>query len=192
LINNFIVNIKKYIYLISTLFILLLILTYKLSGEVYLMKKEALELAFPDADKIDKKSVFLNDNQINKLQKLSKSKINSRVILFHIGKKGDEILGYAVVDTHIVRSKSQTILVVLNPEGKLKYVEILAFFEPPEDKPTPVWLDLFKGKGGNDNIRVGYDLPNISGATISSNKTAEAIRKVITIFNYFIKGNIKD
>lgn len=192
MINNFIVNIKKYIYLISTLFILLLILTYKLSGEVYLMKKEALELAFPDADKIDKKSVFLNDNQINKLQKLSKSKINSRVILFHIGKKGDEILGYAVVDTHIVRSKSQTILVVLNPEGKLKYVEILAFFEPPEYKPTPVWLDLFKGKGGNDNIRVGYDLPNISGATISSNKTAEAIRKVITIFNYFIKGNIKD
>ena len=162
------------------------------SAKVFISKDEALKLAFPQADTIEKKSFFLKSGQIDAIEKLSRSKVNSKLFLFYVGKKDGEALGYAAIDTHTVRTKTQTIIVVINPDGSLNYTEILAFFEPLEYKPAQRWVDLFKGKKIGEGIKIGYDIPNISGATLTSSETANAVKKVLAVFEVLIKGAAKE
>lgn len=161
-------------------------------ARVFISKDEALKLAFPDSDTIEKQSLFLSKTDVESIEKLGRSKLDSRLFLFYVGMKNGEAIGYAAIDTHTVRTKSQTILVVINPDGSLNYTEILAFFEPLEYKPTESWIDLFKDKKITNGIKIGYDIPNISGATLSSNSTANAVKKILAVFEIVVKGTKKD
>ena len=161
-------------------------------AKVFVSKDEALNLAFPGSDTIEKKSFFLTNDQIGSIEQLSRTKVDSKLFLFYIGIKDGEPIGYAAIDTHTVRTKSQTIIVVVNPDGSLNYTEILAFFEPLEYKPTQSWIDLYKNKKISDGLKIGYDIPNISGATLTSNGTANAVKKVLAVFEIVIKGAKQD
>ncbi len=162
------------------------------AATVFLTKDEALGLAFPEAKNIEKKSFFLTNDQVDTIQKTARTKVESKLFLFYVGRKDGEVLGYAAIDTHIVRTKSQTIMVVLNPDGSHRYTEILAFFEPPEYKASQNWLDLFRNKKIDEGLRIGKDIPNITGATLTSHSTANAVKKVLAVYEVLIKGAEKD
>jgi hypothetical protein len=49
---------------------------------------------------------------------------------------------------------------------------------------SPKWLAQFKSKTINDKMQPGDDLIKVSGATISYNETASAIRRMTTLYNY--------
>ena len=187
-----IIKVESIILALAFLLITLFFIPESLHAKVFISKDEALKLAFPGSDTIDKKSFFLKPEQIVAIEKLSKTKVDSKLFLLYIGKKDGQPTGYAAIDTHTVRTKSQTILVVINPDGSLKYTEILAFFEPLEYKPTESWIDLFKDKKITNGIKIGYDIPNISGATLSSNSTANAVKKILAVFEIVVKGAKKD
>ena len=187
-----IIKIQTSVIVLAFLIINLFFVSSNSYARVFISKDEALKLAFPDSDTIDKKSFFLKPEQIVAIEKLSKTKVDSKLFLLYIGKKDGQPTGYAAIDTHTVRTKSQTILVVINPDGSLNYTEILAFFEPLEYKPTESWIDLFKDKKITNGIKIGYDIPNISGATLSSNSTANAVKKILAIFEIVVKGAKKD
>ena len=187
-----IIKIQASITVLAFLIINLFFVSSNSYARVFISKDEALRLAFPDSDTIEKQSLFLSKTEVESIEKLGRSKLDSRLFLFYVGKKNGEAIGYAAIDTHTVRTKSQTIIVVINPDGSLKYTEILAFFEPLEYKPTEGWINLFKDKKISDGIKIGYDIPNISGATLSSNGTANAVKKVLSVFEVVIKGAKKD
>ncbi len=187
-----IIKIQASITVLAFLIINLFFVSSNSYARVFISKDEALRLAFPDSDTIEKQSLFLSKNEVESIEKLGRSKLDSRLFLFYVGKKNGEAIGYAAIDTHTVRTKSQTIIVVINPDGSLKYTEILAFFEPLEYKPTQNWIDLYKNKKISDGLKIGYDIPNISGATLTSNATSNAIKKVLAVFDVVIKGVNKD
>jgi len=187
-----IIKIQASITVLAFLIINLFFVSSNSYARVFISKDEALRLAFPDSDTIEKQSLFLSKTEVESIEKLGRSKLDSRLFLFYVGKKDGEAIGYAVIDTHTVRTKSQTILVVINPDGSLNYTEILAFFEPLEYKPTQNWIDLYKNKKISDGLKIGYDIPNISGATLTSNATSNAIKKVLAVFDVVIKGVNKD
>jgi Na+-translocating ferredoxin:NAD+ oxidoreductase RnfG subunit len=70
---------------------------------------------------------------------------------------------------------------VINPDGTLRQAEILAFFEPPEYMPGSNWIALFYGKSIRDPLKPGRDIPNITGATITSNSLAQTVRQVLAL-----------
>ena len=161
---------KTFIFLI--LFALAAPLTPAVS-EVFMKRDEALEAVFPDADSVEKLEIYVSEDDAKKIESLAKSKLKDRLFMVYRAVKGQETLGYAVIDTHELRSMTETVMFVVNPDGTLRQTEILAFFEPPEYKPASNWIALFDGKSTGDTLRVGRDIPNISGATI----TAEPFRK---------------
>ena len=170
------------------LFIIVFLSNSYLNAEVLITKEKALYVAFPDAESIEDKALIITDKNAVELQKKYKVSIPSRIISLNIARKGDNILGYSVTDTHTLRTKSQTIMVFINSDGQLNYVEILAFYEPPEYKASERWLDLFRNKTIKDDLRAGHDIPNMSGATISSNGTSEAVRRALAVYDYYIHG----
>ncbi len=152
------------------------------NSKVFLKRDEALRVAFPEADRINKTQVFLSEGDKKQIETLARTKLDSKLYVFYEGMKDNRSLGYAIIDTHYLRTKSETVMFVLNPDGSLRFAEVLAFFEPPEYMMGENWVELFYAKGLDDSLQVGKDIPNITGATITSTSFARAMRKILAIF----------
>ncbi len=151
-------------------------------------REEALTHVFPDADNILKRNIFLNSEQVQEIESIARTKLRSKLYVFYEGKKENQTLGYAVIDTHHLRTKTETVIVVINPDGTLKLTEILAFFEPSEYMPSDSWLRQYQNKTLDDSLWLGRSIPNITGATITSNALMKTIRSILAIYQVAVKG----
>jgi Na+-translocating ferredoxin:NAD+ oxidoreductase subunit G len=151
-------------------------------------REDALKHVFPDADNILKRNIFLNKEQVKEIESIAKTKLHSKLYVFYEGKKGNETLGYAVIDTHKLRTKTETVITVINPDGTHKLTEILAFFEPSEYMPSKSWLKLYQNKPLDDSLWLGRTIPNITGATITSNSLMKSIRSTLAVYQVAVKG----
>ncbi len=61
-------------------------------------------------------------------------------------------------------------------------MDILAFFEPRDYMASQKWMDLFSGKKLSNTLRVGRDIPNMTGATLTSNAVTKAVRIALALF----------
>ena len=182
---NFPFNTMKKIYFIT---LILFIIPANFSfGKVFNTRDKSLTAAFPKATNIEKIQVFLNDTQSEKIKQKAKTNIDSKLYTFYRATEGNREIGYAVIDTHTLRTTTETVLFVLNCDGSLKYTEILAFFEPQDYMPGNKWMNTFKNKSIKDKIKVGRDIPDITGATITSNSFSDATRKILAIYEVAVK-----
>ncbi len=155
-------------------------------AEVYYSKDEALELAFGTDAQVEPQSVFLNDEQAAEIERVAKAKLDSKLFTFHVGRKNGQVLGYAAIESHTVRTQPEALLVVLNPAGDLTRAEILAFHEPPEYQPPARWFERLYGRSV-DGLVLGQGIDGIAGATMSSRAALDSIRKVMTIYRLALK-----
>jgi len=147
-----------------------------LLGQVFKDQPAALRSAFPEAQKFEARDVFLDDAAAARLEQLARARVRDRMVTFYSALRAGEPLGYAVIHSHVVRTKRETLCVAFEPDGRLRKIEIVAFFEPAEYQPPQAWLDQLKGKGVADRLAVGDDLTPISGATLSARGIAEQAR----------------
>lgn len=150
--------------------------------KVFMKRDEALNTAFPDAAQIEKKEIFLSSEQSKAIESLSRAKNESKLYIIYEAKNYDKTLGYAIIDTHTLRTKTETVMFVINPDGTLRQTEVLAFFEPQDYQAGGNWMELFEGKSAEDGLKVGKDIPNITGATITANSLSQATRRVLAVF----------
>lgn len=150
-------------------------------------KDQALHQAFPEAQRIEKIQVFLDPSQVEKIESIAMSELDSKLFIFYTGIKDGETLGYAIIDTHRLRTKTETVMYVISPDGTLAKTEILAFFEPTDYQPGGKWLDLYSKRRLDDSLRIGRDIPNITGATITSHAFAKSVRRILAIYEIAIQ-----
>ncbi len=79
-------------------------------SQVFKTQDVALNEVFSDADTVIRKTLFLNSEQLEKLQKISKSKFDSRIITYYSGLKNGEELGVAFFEAQIVRTRKAIII----------------------------------------------------------------------------------
>jgi hypothetical protein len=168
--------------------LLVLLAYYPAFCKVFMTREEALKHVFPDADNILKRNIFLNKEQVEEIGSRAKTQLHTKLYVFYEGKRRGETLGYAVIDTHHLRTKTETVIVVINPDGTLKLTEILAFFEPSEYMPSKSWLHLYQNRPLEDSLRLGKGIPNITGATITSNALMKSIRSILAVYQVAVKG----
>jgi hypothetical protein len=156
-------------------------------GQVFKNQTQVLKEAFPKNSSVERKVVFLTEEQITKIEKLAKAKLESKLITYYVGSLEDSTIGYAFFESNVVRTKPETFVVTLNPEGSIKFVEILAFYEPLDYLPTPRWLKLFNGRFLTDNLWPKRDIHNISGATLSVQAITLGTRKILAIYKVAIQ-----
>mgnify|MGYP001594216282 CR=1 FL=1 len=171
------------IYISILLLAVVLLWTNPVTGKVYLTKDDALKQAFPNAPTIDRFNIFLVDDDIKQVQELSKVKVESKLFTYYAARgKDNEIIGYAVFESHIVRTKPEVFMAVINHKGEIDYLEILAFYEPEEYLPPKRWLHLFKGRRLDDKLRVKRGISAISGASMTAEGITRAVRNILAIF----------
>ena len=155
-------------------------------SKIYYSKSEALELAFGKNTLVAIESLFPDEAQITSIQQLAKIKLDSGLFSFYVGKDKDKILGYAAIETETVRTKPQTIMIVLNSQGELSAVHLLAFHEPPEYEPPAAWFDSLLKKPLPD-LALNQGVDSIAGATLSTRSALNSVRKVLAFYQIMVK-----
>jgi hypothetical protein len=158
------------------------------AGEVFLSQREALALAFPGADRVEKKSVLLDDAQAEIVAKLSGAPLESRLVTLHQGFRGDTLLGYALIDVHTVRTLPEAFLVVLTPEGRVAGLRMLAFYEPSEYRPPERFLDQFDARTLEPELRLGGAIHGIAGSSLSARAVTTGVRRSLALYQVLV-GN---
>ncbi len=149
---------------------------------VFRAKDEALALAFPGSDRIDDHAFILTDEQRKEVEKRAHAPLESSLWSVYTGWHGSELLGYAVIDTHIVRTLPEAVMVVLSPAGEVRRAEVLAFYEPPEYAPTERWVQQFDRRHLDDDLKLGAGIQGITGATLTATAMTNGVRRVLALY----------
>jgi hypothetical protein len=157
-------------------------------ASVFYSKDEAFALVFPESTAVEPVTAFLTDAQVAAVKQRTGVALESQLFTYYVGRTGDDVLGYAVIETHIVRTLPETFLVVLTPGGTLDRVILLAFYEPPEYMPPQRWLTQFTGRDlEGSGWRLGRDLHGITGATLTARAVPQALRKILILYELVMR-----
>jgi len=144
-------------------------------------KDAALALFFPGLA-VQRQTLFLDEEQVATIQSRAKAVVESRIITYYVARRQEGIEGYAFLETNTVRTMPETFLVVVRPDSTVAGVELLAFHEPTDYLPSARWLSSFVGQELSDRLWVKRDIPNITGATLSSQAITRGVRKAMALF----------
>jgi Na+-translocating ferredoxin:NAD+ oxidoreductase RnfG subunit len=157
------------------------------AAKVFHSRDEALSLAFPDADRVDSAVHVLTEQQVERIQHLSRTALDSRLVKLYTGIKNERVLGYAVIDIHNVRTLPEAFMIVLDPQGDVRSLRVLAFHEPLEYQPTDRWYGQFKQKSLAAPLRVGGDIHGVVGATLSARATTRGVRRALAYYEVLVQ-----
>ncbi len=156
-------------------------------GEVLLSDKAALERAFPGSS-LERRTLYLTQEQAAAVEKAARSKLPSRVVTVFEARSGGSLTGRALLDTHIVRTMPETLLVAVEPDGRLRMALVLQFGEPPDYLPRDGWLGTLAGKSLDDELWPGRAIRRVTGSTLTVQSLAEAVRRCLAIDALVVRG----
>ncbi len=169
-------------FLIATLFLIT-----ALQAKLLVTPFDALHAVYGKEVKIEKKNVLLTIDKAEAVYKKAEMPTGSKIFrTFTITKEGKPI-AYAILVSRVVRTKDAAVLYMISPKGVIENVEIIAFNEPPEYTPTKAYVEQFKGKTDQDTLRVGKDVPTVTGATMGARNVTDGARLALAVFDLLFK-----
>ena len=158
-----------------------------LQATVLITVEEALDLAFPEAE-ATRETLFLTEGQLSSAAVAAEVEIGGAMVTRFVVRRDGEVVGFAYVDTHRVRTLPETLLVVLAADGSVRRVEVAAFREPLDYKPGDAWYRQFDDEELDRNLSLNRDIRPITGATLTARATTDAVRRVLAIHSA-VTGN---
>ena len=94
--------------------------------------------------------------------------------------RGDSLLGFAEVGNVLGKDQPITFLVAIDAADRLKDVDILVYREAYGGEVAyEPWRRQFREHVASDSLRVGKEIRNISGATISVHAVTLGVRRLL-------------
>jgi Na+-translocating ferredoxin:NAD+ oxidoreductase RnfG subunit len=138
---------------------------------------------FPDADRFAPREITLDAAQ---MQKLDAAGVRARSARWRVlvAQRGDTTLGCVVVDEVIGKFELISYAVGLTPDGAVKQVEVLSYRESHgHEIRLPAWRRQFVGKTVASPLKIGDDIANISGATLSCSHVTEGVKRIVAVLD---------
>jgi Na+-translocating ferredoxin:NAD+ oxidoreductase RnfG subunit len=145
---------------------------------VYLTPEQAQALMFPhQALRPDFRT--LTSDQVAAIKKASGDTPLSKQLKAWRAADG----GWFIVDEVVGKHEFITYAVALDPSGAVRDVEILDYREAYGGQVRdPRWRQQFVGKRAGQSLKLGSDIKNISGATLSSKHVTDGVRRLLATY----------
>lgn len=143
-------------------------------------REEALASAFPGAE-ISSERVFLTRAEQKAAAEIARVDVESQLVARYVATKEERVIGRAYVDTHVVRTKRESLLISLEANGELRRIDVTAFLEPREYMAPERWLAQYDGRRLDDDLALHRAIRPIAGATLTAIATNEAVRRILAI-----------
>jgi Na+-translocating ferredoxin:NAD+ oxidoreductase RnfG subunit len=148
----------------------------------YATVDEAARRAFPQATAFRDSTMALSPAEMSKVAAAAGLSARSSQWRMLVALVGDKPLGVVVVDAVIGKFELIDYAVGIDADGKITNVEILAYRESHGyEVRLPAWRKQFLGKDHAAKLRVGEDIANISGATMSSTNVTDGVRRIVAV-----------
>ena len=141
-------------------------------------REEALAAVFPGAT-VKAERVFLTRSQRADIADRARVDVESGLVARYVATSGGVVVGRAYIDTHVVRTKRESLLISLNADGTVRRIDVTAFLEPPDYLASARWLRQYEGRGLSDDLAVRRAIRTIAGATLTGAATNAAVRRVL-------------
>lgn len=141
---------------------------------------EALKLAFPGCE-VARRAAFLTPEQVRRARDLAGVEVPSALVNVYTATRSGQPAGTAYFDTHRVRTLPETLMIVVDPQGKVGRIEVLSFREPEEYMPRGAWYRQFLGKGLDADLQIKRGIHPVTGATLTARATTDAVRRVLAL-----------
>lgn len=160
--------------------LLLLLLPFPATAATFSTQSEALERAFPGAQ-VERIGHVLTEAQLAKAAGLAGAKLPSALVAAYEARRDGQLVGTAYFDAHRVHSQQETLMIVVDPDGRVADLQVLAFAEPPKYLAPSAWMKQFLGRALDDRLRLKQDIQGITGATLTARATTKAVRRTLAI-----------
>jgi len=156
---------------------------------IYLTKKQAMEVAFPGADKVDREKTRLTETQREAISKALGFPFKDRRVRFYVGKKNGKVMGYMIIGYQIGKNLPITFMTVINPDGTVRDVEVMVYREPEGwEVRFESFLRQFFGRDSTSDFR---EINSITGATLSVRSITFGVQRALVIYKVLYLDKIK-
>lgn len=143
-------------------------------------REEVLHLVYPGAEFLPQR-LFLTDQQLSGVREAAGEGFPSALVARYEVVLDGRPAGRAYVDTHLVRTKNQSLLICLDADGAVLRVETTAFLEPPEYQVSESWLAQYRGRTLGPELQLNRQVRPVAGATLTAAAATRAVRRVLAL-----------
>lgn len=141
----------------------------------------AFARVFGESAQHDFREIAIDDSAVAEVRRLSGWHYAKNVAL-HIARQNGRVVGYGLVDDMPGKEQPITYVVFTNTDLSVKDLEVLYYREAYGGEiANESWRAQFRNKGLDPSLRVGGEITNISGATISTNAVTFGVRKLLAV-----------
>jgi Na+-translocating ferredoxin:NAD+ oxidoreductase RnfG subunit len=161
----------RYFYIIAIFSITFL--SFDLSKSGVKKMDKTLDKLWPE-NVVTKKAI----NLLPETQKKISFKLSDNTIYQVL--KDNNVVSYAYLSKGFGKMNEFDYMIVFNKNLSIQKVKVLVYREEQGGEiGSSRWLKQFKGKSDPKKMKFGYDIQNISGATLSARSLTEDTKKVI-------------
>ena len=143
-------------------------------------REEALGAVFTGAT-IEADRVYLTTEQAERIAELARDDVRTRIYARYVARRNGAVVGRAYVDTHVVRTKRESLLISLEADGRVRRIDVTAFLEPPEYLASERWKRQYYDKPLGDDIAIQRAIRPIAGATLTTHAVNSAVRRILAL-----------
>lgn len=148
----------------------------------YLTAEQALKIMFPDAQVTKPLLVKLSEAQREKIKALSGLHQRWEEQKVWRIERDSQLLGWFIVDDVVGKHEFITYCAGLTPDGHVINIEIMSYRETKGSQIKEAsWRKNFVGKTITDPFKLDEDIPNISGATLSSRNVTDGVKRLLAL-----------
>ena len=152
-------------------------------GQGVLTQQEALALAFPDADGIERHTAYLSGAELARARAAAGEgvAVETRVVTYYLALRSERAVGVAYFDIHRVRTLPEVLMVVVGTDDRIRRLELLRFQEPPDYRPPTAWLQLFRGRELDRQLSLKGSVVKLTGATLTADAVTDSARRMLAL-----------
>ena len=171
--------------------IILFISSFIISSEIKESSIKVIQNFYNDSIEVISKKFKIPKKVKAEIQNKIKQNFFRDQIYYWVIKRGDENIGYALLDNSIGKSMPITYLVIFNSDEQVVHSNIIKYREGYGGEVAgKKWLAQFNGMKRDSLYGFPKDIAGISGATISVRSVTKGFSKLSLLLPYIIKENI--
>jgi Na+-translocating ferredoxin:NAD+ oxidoreductase RnfG subunit len=151
----------------------------------YMTVEQAQAAMFPGAQ-LTRAFVTLTADQASAIEKRTGVSVRKPQVQVWKAANG----GYFIVDEAIGKHELFTIALGLNADSSIRQIEILDYKESyGYEVRNEAWRKQFTGKTSTAPLKLGDDIKNISGATLSCRHVTDAVKRLLATYDIALKAS---
>jgi len=155
------------------------------SAEQYLSFAEAKALCFTNATRFEDVQLRLSSADRKTIETAAGVKVRNSELKLAKAWSNSNIVGTVWLDHVIGKHELIDYVVAISPDGRVAQVEILEYREHYGGQIRQQdWRGQFRGKTANAPLKLGGDIYNISGATLSCRHVTEGVKRVLATYHH--------